>query len=173
MVKDLLEEHYKQHGFPKLAARFILEPNLIPELIEIAVSDLNHPFPECASWLLTHIVKTNPDLLETFQPQFIDCLLKSKNQSVLRNLCNTCSHLSLIDYKESEFLDQLIAFIKDDSNKVALFVYAIYKLIQFSQKYPEIKPEIEGIIELKQTVHIQPAIRVGIRNYLKATKSIV
>ena len=90
----------------------------------------------------------------------------------MRNLCNTCSHLPLIDYKESEFLDQLIDFIKDDSNKVALFVYGMYKLIQFTQKYPEIKPEIEGIIELKQTVNIQPAVRIGIRNYLKATKSI-
>jgi len=172
MVKDLLEEHYKQHGFPKLAARFIQEPQLIPELVEIAISDLIHPFPECASWLLTHIVKTNPELLEEFQPLFIDCLFHSANQSVLRNLCNTCSHLPLIDYKESEFLDQLIAFIKDDSNKVALFVYAIYKLIQFTEKYPEIKAEIEGIIELKQTVTVQPAVRVGIRNYLKATKSI-
>ena len=90
----------------------------------------------------------------------------------MRNLCNTCSNLPLIDYKESEFLDQLIAFIKDDSNKVALCVYAIYKLIQFTEKYPEIKPEIVGIIELKQTVTIQPAVRIGIRNYLKATKSI-
>jgi len=172
MVKYLLEEHYKQHGFPKLAARFIQEPHLIPELVEIAISDLKHPFPECASWLLNHIVKTNPELLEEFQPQFIDCLFHSKNQSVLRNLCNTCSNLPLIDYKESEFLDQLIAFIKDDSNKVALCVYAIYKLIQFTEKYPEIKPEIVGIIELKQTVTIQPAVRIGIRNYLKATKSI-
>lgn len=172
MVKNLLGEHYKQHGFPKLASRFIQEPQLIPELVEIAISDLKHPFPECASWLLTHIVKTNPELLEEFQPQFIDCLLKSKNQSVLRNLCNTCSHLPLIDYKESEFLDQLIDFIKDDSNKVALFVYGMYKLIQFTQKYPEIKSEIEGIIELKQTVNIQPAVRIGIRNYLKATKSL-
>lgn len=170
MVKDLLEEHYKQHGFPKLATRFIHEPNLIPDLVEIAISDLNHPFPESASWLLTHIVKTNPELLEPFQPQFIECLLQSKNQSVLRNLCNTSSKLPVIEYKESEFLDQLIEFIKDDSNKVALFVYAIYKLIQFTEKYPEIKPEIESIIELKQTVNILPAARIGIRNYLKETK---
>jgi hypothetical protein len=172
MVKHLLEEHYKQHGFPKLAARFILEPALIPELVEIAISNLNHPFPECASWLLIHIVKTNPELLEEFQPKFINCLIQSKNQSVLRNLCNTCSQLPLIDYKESEFLDKLIVFIKDDSNKVALSVYALYKLIHFTERYPEIKPEILGIIELKQTVTIQPFMRVGIRNYLKATSSI-
>ncbi len=172
MVKHLLQEHYKQHGFPKLAARFIQEPQLIPDLVEIAISKLNHPLPECASWLLIHIVKTNPELLEEFQPQIIDCLIESKNQSVLRNLCNTCSMLPLIDYKESEFLDQLIVFIKDDSNKVALSVYAIYKLIHFTEKYPEIKPEIIGILELKQSVNIQPFMRVGIRKYKKATSSI-
>jgi hypothetical protein len=172
MVKHLLEEHYKQHGFPKLAARFIQEPELIPELVYIALSDLKHPFPECASWLLIHIAKTNPALLEEFQPQIIDCLIQSKNQSVLRNLCNTCSLLPLIDYKESEFLDQLIAFIKDDSNKVALSVYALYKLIHFTFRYPEIKPEILGILELKQSVTIQPFMRIGIRNYIKATSSI-
>src|SRR5574343_144762 len=112
----------------------------------------------CNVLIVSLNVKTKPGVLKPFQPQFIDWLFKSKNQSVLRNLWNTCSHLPLIDYKESEFLDQLIDFIKDDSNKVALFVYAMYKLIQFTKKYPEIKPEIEGIIELKQTVNIQPAV---------------
>jgi hypothetical protein len=79
-----------------------------------------------------------------------------------------CELLPLIEYKESEFLDKLIDNIKDDSNKVALFVYSIYKLIQFTKKYPEIKPEIEGIISLKEEP-MKPAMKIGIRRYLKET----
>lgn len=170
-VKQLIEQNYKTREFTKLADRFILDPSLLDELVAIATTELPHPYPEYASWLLIHIVKKAPELIEPFQALIIDRILISKNQSVLRNLTNTSVALPLIPHKESEYLDRLIQFISDDSNKVALFVYGMYKLIQFTKKYPEIKFEIDGIIALKQTQNMQPAIRIGIRNYQKATNS--
>jgi hypothetical protein len=64
----------------------------------------------------------------------------------------------------------LLLFVADDTNKVALQVYAIYKLIQFTQKYPEIKTEIEALFALKEenensSAKLKPAMRVAIRNY--------
>lgn len=171
MVKQLIDTYYKTHDLTKQAIRFIEDPRLLDELISIATSDLAHPYPESASWIMTHIQKLSPEILAPFQPQIIDTLLRSQNQSVLRNLMNVTASLELIEYKESELLDRLIAFIKDDSNKVALFVYAMYKLVQFTEKYPEIKTEILGIIALKESNPLQPSIKIGIRNYLKRTKN--
>lgn len=172
MILALIDQRYKTRDFTKVAEKFIQDPSLLPELIEVATSDLKHPYPEYASWLLIHVVKKTPEIVEPFQSSLIDTILRSKNQSVLRNLTNVCVELPLIEYRESEFLDRLIELLKDDSNKVALFVYSIYKLIQFTLKYPEIKHEILGIIELKQSREIQPSIKIAIRNYLKSTKNI-
>lgn len=169
-VKQLIEQNYKTREFTKLADLFILDPSLLDELVAIATTELPHPYPEYASWLILHIVKKAPELIEPYQALFINRILVSTNQSVLRNLTNASVSLPLIPHKESEYLDRLIQFISDDSNKVALFVYGMYKLIQFTKKYPEIKFEIDGIIALKQTQNMQPAIKIGIRNYQKFTK---
>lgn len=172
MVIELIDRLYKSREFTNSADLFIREPSQIDELVNIATSDQKYPYPEYSSWLLIHVLKKSPELLTSYQTNLIDCILISKNQSVLRNLINVTVSLPLIEFKESEFLDKLIEFIKDDSNKAALFVYSLYKLIQFTQKYPEIKPEILGILEIKQIHEVQPSIKVAIRNYLKATNHL-
>jgi hypothetical protein len=137
----------------------------------ILLSLTYQPYPEHASWLLVNINRINPSLLVDYQAEMIDRILITENQSVLRNLVNVCHPLPLIDYRESELLERLFSFISDDHNKVALFVYACYKLIQFVQKYPELKPEIEAIFSFKQEP-MKPAMRIGIRNFMAATKNI-
>jgi hypothetical protein len=69
-------------------------------------------------------------------------------------------------------LDRLMHILLDPINKPALFVYAIYKLIQFTEKYPEIRREINEMIELKSQETVTPAVRIGMRNYLLRTKHI-
>ena len=170
-VLELIDAHYKTREFTHFASDFIAGKYDLKELVDLATSQLAHPYPEYASWMLQHVVKKAPKLVEPFQAQLIDCILVSTNQSVLRNLTNITVSLPLIEYREAEYLDRLIEFLKDDSNKVALFVYGLYKLIQFTKKYPEIKTEINAIIELKQAP-LQPSIRIGIRNFLKETAAL-
>ena len=167
MVKELIDKEYKTLEFKRLAIRFIENPSDISKLVEVAGSNEPHPYPEYASWLLVHITRKSPQLIEPFQHKFIDTILSSSNQSVLRNLLNSCVSLPLIEHEESAFLDRLLDFVKDDTNKVALQVYGLYKLEQFVEKYPEILPEINGILELKESEILQPAMRVAIRNFRK------
>ena len=169
MVKELIDTYYKTHDFTKQAVRFVERTELLDELVEVAVSDMPKPYPEHASWLMAHISDIEPSLLQKYQPALIDRILVSKNQSVLRNLVNVCGTLPLVEHRQSELLDKLIDFIKDDSNKPALFVYALYKLIQFTHEFPEISNEIEGIIALKPEP-LKPSIKIGVRNYRKATE---
>ena len=176
-VVTLIEENYKSSNFLLLANHFVQQPSLLHELVEVATSQLSHPFPEYASWLCIHVEKKSPGILIPFQKDFIDYLLNGNNQSVLRNLLNCCQVLPLIEYQESAFLDKLLAILGDDTNKVALQVYAIYKLIQFTQKYPEIKTEIEALFALKEengksTTILKPAMRIAIRNYRQKTAQL-
>ncbi len=167
MVKELIDKEYKTREFTRLDIRFIENPSDISKLVEVAGSNEPHPYPEYASWLLVHITRKSPQLIEPFQHKYIDTILSSSNQSVLRNLLNSCVSLPLIEHEESAFLDRLLDFVKDDTNKVALQVYGLYKLEQFVEKYPEILPEINGILEFKESEILQPAMRVAIRNFRK------
>lgn len=173
-VVTLIEENYKSSDFLLIADNFVRQPSLLDELVEVATNHRSHPFPEYASWLLIHVEKKSPEILIPYQKDFIDYVLNGNNQSVLRNLLNCCHALPLIEYQESAFLEQLLTFVSEDSNKVVLQVYAIYKLIQFTEKYPEIKTEIEALFALKEengksSTTLKPAMRIAIRNYRKKT----
>jgi len=170
MVKELIEQHWKTREFTQLAVQFIENPSNIPELVEVAGSQLPHPFPEYASWLLVHLTRQAPHLTEPFQSKFIAIILSSTNQSILRNVLNSCVSLPLIEYEESAFLDRLLDFVKDDSNKVALQVYSLYKLKQYVEKYAEILSEINSLIDLKESNKLQHSMRVAIRNFRKTFK---
>lgn len=164
-AKDFIDDMFLTRDFSKRADVFIQDPLLLIDMVELATSNLPHPYPEYASWLLTHVAKKSYSALQEFQPLFIDCVLVSKNQSVLRNLINISQLLPLIEYKESEYLDKLIQLIRDDTNKPALFVYSMFRLIEITKKYPEIKNEVEGIISLKPS-GMKPSVKVAIRKYL-------
>lgn len=136
----------------------------ISELISFISDEHPYPFPEYASWILTHLARKNKALIEPFQHQLTDFLFETENQSVLRNLVNTLSGLKLTDYRESELVDLLISYIQNHENKVALQVYSMQVLLQFVQKYPELKQEIIEVIELNQEGK-SPAYFAGKRHF--------
>lgn len=171
-IIQLIDARHKTRNFTSLASQFVENSQQIEALVKTALSDLNYPYPEYASWLLLHVAKANATLLEPFQTAIIDRILTCDNQSALRNLVASSTHLTLIDYKEGEFLDRLISIVKNNENKVALIVYSIYKLVDFTLKYPEIKHEIVEILKIKQENGLSPALRIGIRNYTIRTKKI-
>lgn len=168
-VKEFIRTNVKSKDFTSLYALFIEYPEHLDQLIEVATSDLKHPFPEYASWLVLHISKNKPKILEPFQAILIDRILTSGNQSVLRNLVYTNNCIGKTKYKEGEFLDFLFEALRNENNKIALQVYSLYTLITFVDDYPEIKSEINELLLLKPTP-MKPAMKVAIRNFQKATK---
>jgi hypothetical protein len=121
---------------------------------------------------LFHIARSNATVLNQFQKLFIDCILENENGTVLRNSLGILLEFPLIEYKEGLLLDRLFHFLVDENYKVAIQVYALYLLIDFTKKYPEIKQEILEIIKIKAEKPHTPALKMGIKNYLKATLSI-
>lgn len=163
-VLELIQTHAKSKDFISLYTRFIDQSEYLDDLIEVATSDLKHPFPEYASWLVLHIAKTKPIVLQPFQKKIIDRILTSRNQSVLRNLIYSNHLIGKTSYQEGELLDYLIEAIRNENNKVALQVYALYSLLPFIKDYPELKSEIDSILQIKQEP-LKPAMKVAIRNF--------
>lgn len=163
-VLELIQKHAKSKDFISLYTRFIDQSEYLDDLIEVATSDLKHPFPEYASWLVLHIAKNKPIVLQPFQKKIIDRILTSRNQSVLRNLIYSNHLIGKTSYQEGELLDYLIEAIRNENNKVALQVYALYSLLPFIKDYPELKSEIDAILQIKQEP-LKPAMKVAIRNF--------
>ena len=142
------------------------EPIKIEKLVKIISNLEEYPLKEMSSWILTHIAKSNPELIQPFYEKLVDILFITENQTVLRNCTNILYHLNPTEYKESELIDQLIQFIQNNNNKVALQVYSIYFITHFVKKYPELFEEVRSIIELNSHNH-SPAYNVAIRNFRK------
>ena len=152
----------------KLLAPFQKDLQKLDDLVKLVENLEEYPIKEYASYALTHLQKQKTDL-EPFHNRFIDTIFKTDNQSVLRNLTNILSQQELTDYRESELIDLLIGFIQDPKNKVALHVYSIYVLIKFVHRYPELKDEIEEIIELNSEGKTA-AWKIAKRNFHQQTK---
>ena len=108
------------------------------------------------------------DKMENYQPQLIDAFLTTKNQTILRNLLVAIIHQPLIEYREGELYDNLIKHILNFDNKVALQVNCIYKLMQFIQKYPDLKPEIQESVELLSEQNQQASLKSAVKKLNKS-----
>lgn len=129
-----------------------------------------YPYKEYASWMFIHICKANPAAQQKYYAKLVDVLFETKDQTVLRNVTCTLQQLSIESYRESAFIDQLIGFLQDNSNKVALHVYSIYILGKFCQKYPELTPEITEIIDLNANQK-SVSFSAARRKFAKTTRS--
>lgn len=146
-------------------------PKELGALVQVVLNLEPYPYKEYASWILTHLYKSYQLDLEYLYPSFVDLIFKTDNQTVLRNIVNCISYMQITDYRESELIDLLISYIQDPKNKVALHVYAIYVLIQFVQKYPELKSEIIEIIDINSEGKTA-AYTIARRNFIKKTKDL-
>jgi hypothetical protein len=152
----------------KLLGPFKKDPKMLDSLVKVVENLEEYPLPEYGSYALTHLQKQKVDLTK-YRKQFIDTIFKTDNQSVLRNLVNILQQQELSDYRESELIDLLIGFLNDPKNKVALHVYSIYFLLKFIHKYPELKDEVEQVIELNSEGKTA-GWKVAKRNFYKWTK---
>lgn len=165
-LKEELLLFHKNRDFKSYTKSLIDEPYKIEKLVEVIFNLEEYPFKEMSSWILTHLAKSNPELIQPYYTKIVDVLFKTENQTVLRNCTNILFHLNSTEYKESKLIDQLIHFIQNNNNKVALQVYSIYFITHFVKKYPKLFDEIKSIIELNSQ-NKSPAYNVAIRNFKK------
>lgn len=151
-----------------LTSFFIKNETHSKELIHLALSEEAYPMPEYASWKAVHVQKLKKDIWFPYHVPIVDQILKTKNQTVLRNLLNLLQNHPISTYKEGELIDFLFQNIQNDDFKVAVHVYSIYLLFPFFKVYPELIKELEAILTLKtEKGKVQPALKIAIRNFEK------
>jgi hypothetical protein len=167
VLESELLKRAKEPQFVAWHAFFIAQPQEIPELVSFALSSKKHPVPAYSCWLLVHIAKAKPALLLPFLNPITEGLLLTQNHSVQRSLLSILLELPLNKPLEGELLNKCFDIFADPEKEVANRVYALYHLKRFLRDYPEIDQEVKAIIEMIEAQPMKPALKVGIRNYLK------
>jgi hypothetical protein len=114
-----------------------------------------------------HIAKANTSLLAPFQDELTEGLLLTQNHSIQRSILVVLLELPQKRKFKGELLDCCFRIFSDPDKEVANRVYALYHLKRFLREYPEIDQEVKAIIEMIEAQPMKPALKVGIRNYLK------
>ena len=168
-IRERVVQIRSQRNKQELVDHFVKNQDDVANLFKL-IKDLEpYPHKEYASWSLIHLCKSKRIDLQYLYNDLVDILFKTNNQSVLRNVVCCLDQLKISDYQESELIDQLIAFIQNFENKVALQVYSMRVLAQFCKKYPELTPEIMEIIDLNQEGKTA-AYGSARRNFIKKLK---
>lgn len=144
-------------------------PKKLKELVRVVERLEPYPYKEYGSWILTHICKSHPETIRPFYNVLVDTVLKSSDQTVLRNCVNCIVLLRVSAYLESKLIDRFVEFIGNPKSKPALQVYSIYGLIQFVQKYPNLRQEMSDLIEFHRRGK-GPSYEIAVRNFQSETK---
>lgn len=167
-IDALILAHAKKPHFTAFHQFFLENPDVIPLLIALALSDKKHPLPAYSAWLLVHIAKTKPQLLYKFQNQLEEGLLQTTKHDIQRSLLVVLLSFPQHQKNAGALLDLYFQIFQNENVKVANRVYALYHLKRMRKKYPEIDMEVKAQIDLIEAYsEMKPALKVGIRNYLK------
>lgn len=159
-----IDNFIQTRNFSLIILEIQTNPDILEEIVQLIEKQTPHPYAEYCSWLLTHLAKKEKKLMQLYYDRLVSILFQSKNQSVLRNCAAAINELQISDFRESEFIDLLIGFLLDKSNKVALHVHSIYILKKFVRKYPEIESEVLNCIEMLME-NASPALRVAYKRF--------
>lgn len=108
--------------------------------------------PRCAQYashLMLHIARRVPRRVQPNYNMLLDYVLTSKNLSVQRNGLGALICMPLLDYRLSELLDWLLDVLHQPKSTAGLVLYAVNKLAQFYQKFPDLRNELEQSIALR------------------------
>lgn len=154
----------------KFVTLSLVDEKTIPELIAFTTHE-TYPFPQYSSWLLIHIAEKHPARILPYHTQLIDQFLILKDPSAQRNITNCLTKLPSTTYREGELLDLLFNQLTDSTSKVAVKVYGMYLIVDFIQKFPELKSEFIAILEIN-LVHESPAYHAAVRKVMKRLAKI-
>lgn len=167
-IEALILTRAKQAHFTALHGYFLENPKALPVLIDLALSAQKHPVPAYSAWLLVHIAKQQPQLLYRFQDQLEIGLLQTTKHDIQRSLLVVLLSFAQRQKNAGALLDLYFNIFQSHDSKVANRVYALYHLKRMRKKYPEIDAEVKAQIALLEAIgELTPALKVGIRKYLK------
>ncbi len=130
----------------KLIAKEIArEPKHMPKLWEFATGE--HERAWRATWLMDKVYDEAPELIRPYIPKMIKLIPSLKCESKQRQFLKLIAAEPLPKNVSGEFINCCFDLLISNSTAVAVRVYAMQILFNFSQQEPDIKNELALVIE--------------------------
>ena len=159
MTEDDLRKIIDSWDHLLLAFGYISEhPEYIVLLMNIAMDDgLKGSWR--ASWMISKMYETYPELLVPYLGQVIDFLQKTTDSSKKREFLKLVSYYSVPEEKEALMLGYCIHHFTSASEPVAVRVHAMQILFNISEREPDLKNELIQLIEHEMEYHSSAGIQ--------------
>ncbi len=150
----------------KLAAQSITEnPIYMKELWEICISNEKHSWR--ATWILDKVYDIAPDLVRLYLPQMIELVPSLTNESKLRQYLKLISSEPIPSNISGDFINYCFDVLITKTSAIAIKVYAMQTLYNFSLQEPDLQNELALVIE-EQMVNGSAGLCSRGRKILKA-----
>lgn len=157
-LRDILSDSYKLTIIK--AAKYIYDnPNQLEPAVELALSN-DKRYSTRALRSLYILAEDNPDFILPYIPLFIKHLEQTSNESIIFNILHilTLYKFSVFGGYQTRLVDSCIWWIESKVIRIAIKVYALQLLYNFSQVYPDFRQELYSII-ISQTESDSPAMQ--------------
>ncbi len=144
---DAIERYLENKKLRTMVTYFGARRDLRVDLLKLMNGARPYPFPEHASWVVSHTGKKR-DYWQPYLIDLVEIFLLTENHTILRNVAKAIKKLGVPEDLETAVIDRCLEIISKSENKVAAQVYAMHILIPFSKRYPELKDEIVQVIEM-------------------------
>ena len=101
-----------------------------------------------AAWSVNWAAKQKPDVIEPYIKDLIAQLpRKDVHDAVIRNSVRILQQIKIPESLHGELMNHCFAFIESNSTPVAIKAFSLTTLFNLSKSYPEIKNELQLLIE--------------------------
>ncbi len=128
-----------------IAKEISKEPKYMTQLWEFALRPEKNTWR--ATWLMDKVYDEAPELVRPYISQMIELIPNLECQSKQRQLLKLISSEPLPETISGDFINRCFDLLISNATPVAVRVYAMQILFNFSQQEPDIKNELSLIIE--------------------------
>lgn len=149
-LKQELEENCSKQNVLQLAKIAASNPSFVDEIFTLTEDD-SFKKNWRAAWILDHINQIEPEALLPYLNRMTLYLPSTKNEAIQRTYLKIISSHTLPKTNEGILLDTCFNLLNNPATAVAVRVWCMDILTQFSKRYPEIvqelKPSLENIAQ--------------------------
>ncbi len=163
---QILNQPYAKKALKNVVSEIISNADKLTEIIELFNHNNQH-ISNYAGWIISYIGEENPELLKKHLPLIIQKLESKENsQAMVRNIFRTLQFVEIPKKQEGFVLTKGFEFLNNNNSSIAVKVFSMSVLFNFSKKYPEIQNELKLSLE-NQMEHASAGFKCRATKILK------
>lgn len=166
-LENVLEGHFSKEK----AVNFVKsDQNVFFKALDYAVSD-HYPLGWRSAWIVFHTMEDNDERIKPLINTILESFNEAKKDGHHRELLKIIYRMNLDDDQEGVLFDKCMSIWESVKKSPSVRSMAFKILIGIAQKYPELRNELDFIMQAQYLNSLSPGIKLSVeRQYKKAFK---